>query len=666
MPISYMRSLQPGATPAGTVGTMRDQSDRMVMMAIRRCLAMAAPNIPIGRKSRLSRPLAAGGILLALLAGSPMVAHGLAALDDDELTGITGEGLTFAWTDFRMLSNPTSYLEQLGSDESDGLSCTTASPAEPAGCRRRGDLRWYGMSVSATGTALGLGVGAGAWNTSWTTTSGNMTQCTDAGYNGLGCPRGGPIALFAAHDNPYVLRVFDYGGNGTTAAATRTQIGNGIVTYEGNRTPGAWVPGTASNETTNGSSQTVLEWLAPTSQDYYRFAFWGEIESGRDLTTGASGKGLLKSQTIVQGNAAGSVLRFFKFTQNTRSPGLTSWDPIGGAPSCTDSGCASVDTAGTAFNNQTLALVYESYLQGDFRFSVAQTEATPVQGTPVVFHSREGLHFRNVRAFFPLGQSFYQALTLDVPRNASTNAPVTNGNFKLEIPLLPNRTAVFTRFYSLLTSSDGVAASAVPSTWDYGYATARSALLSITPGANTTGYPAVNPNYWKTHGYSRWGNWFPCQGVGCPNPPTAVPAARNLYNASDDGIFFGNIAAYNAFAYRVNTIDVRTGDRIGYGTTTVQDYADFGACTAAATGNNRWLCGYGGSYAAGTAAANSSSTLYHPAHYYLYDINGTEQPGLATRTVVPIAANGVLNIGDSRVEGMQINFMRFTSYGAQY
>lgn len=626
-------------------------------------------------------------LLAVLAAGYWLPVTGVRALEelpDEELADLGGEGLPFAWTDFRFLMSPTSYIEQVGSDLTDTASCAASAPAEPTGCRRRGDLRWYGLSVSADGTAVGVAADAAPRNVKWTVDgSGNMSQCTVVQTTGLGCPRGGPIAEFATHDNPYVLRVTDYAGDADPSPliypATRFAVGNGIVTYEGNRKPSQWVPGTASNEDNGGSRQAVLEWLAPTKQPDYRFSFWGEIESGRDLTSGP-GRGLLKSQTVVIGSAtgisgngvagvpgnvpAGSALRFFKFTQGWRAPGVSDWSGLNGVSGCTNAGCPGENASTVAYDNQTLGITYDSYLKGSFRFTVAQTEATPVIGVPVDFHEREGLYFRNVRAFFPLGQMFYQAITLDVPRNPVTNAPIVDGNFTIQMPLIPNRTAVYTRFYSLLTSGMGVAATAVPSPWDYGYATARSALLSQVPGANLTGYPAVNPNYWKTHGYSRWGDWFPCQGVGCPNPPTTAPAARNDLSGSD-GISFVSTTSFEAFAYRIESLDVRGGDRLGYGGTSIRDYGNYGGCNAAASGNDRWLCGYGGSYAGGSSAANSASPMVHPAHIYLLD-NVGGGPVAATRTVVPRGAGSTTNIGDARVEGMQINLLRLTSLGAQF
>jgi len=268
------------------------------------------------------------------------------------------------------------------------------------------------------------------------------------------------------------------------------------------------------------------------------------------------------------------VLRFFRFTQTTTSPGLQApYDPTLGAAGCTDAGCANVDAAGSTYNNRTLAIQYESRLRADFRFSVAQTGAAPAApsiGTPQIFDPNEGAYFRNADVYIPLGQPFYQALTINLPRSTSTNAPVQDGNFTLEIPLLPNRTAVFTRFYSLNTTGS---ATSVPSAWDYGYATARSAFLrnaALTDdtinympdadisGAFATDYPAPNDNYYKTHGYARWGDWYPCQGRNCilPTDTNTVAQAdgtpvvvgginitgRNSWRSDGDGVFFKNIA----------------------------------------------------------------------------------------------------------------------------
>ncbi len=628
-----------------------------------------------------SLPARIGLLLLSVyLALATAPATALTELEDADLNVFTGEGLTFAWTDFRMLIDPGSYLELMGAPGSN--TCTSGgATAGNYNCWRRGDTRWYGLNVSNTSQTVGQAVGAGPWNTTWTTDAGGtMTQCASAGINGLGCPRGGPIALFAAHDNPYILRAFRYAGDGTAA----TSIGSGIVTYQGNNATTDWP---------TGSGQTVLDWFAPTKQDYYRYSSWGEIEVGR----GGTGAGLLKSQTIFQGNAAGSILRFFTFTQTSTSPGLAvPYNPMLGAAGCTNTGCPNVDAAGSVYNNRSLAIQYESHLRGDFRLSNAQTEAAPVIGVPVVFHPTEGLYFRNADVFIPLGQPFYQALTINFPRNTSTNAPITDGNFTLEIPILPNRTAVFTRFYSLNTTpavdSTSPFDGSVLSAWDYGYATFRAAFLNMTaannagraymPNAtpNPTNYPNPNANYFKTHGYVRWGDWFICQGIGCNLPMVANSVAqatagtgRNAWNSSGDGVFFIGTTAYNAYAYQTTNLDMRPfGDANENALTSIVYYQNTASCTPASS-TDYFACGYGGAYLGATSFGSPmiSATIL-PAENAFYNSaanDGVGENGMganAARNVIPVPAGTPLNLGDSRIEGLQINFLRFTSLGANF
>lgn len=618
-------------------------------------------------------------------------------LDDDVIAEVTGEGITFGWTDFRFLMDPESYIEQAGTANAN--TCTsTGNTAGNYGCWRRADIRWYGGNTSGWSTAVGVGVSGGAWNTTWTTAAGNMTQCANAGINGLGCPRGGPIAKFAPHDNPYLLRVHDYAGNDAGA----NSIGNGIVTYQGNAGSGVW--DASSNTAAAGSAQTVLEWLAPTQQEYYRFSFWGEIEVGRKAN--GSNDGLLKSQTIVQGAAAGSKLRFYQFTQTHTSPGLAQpYNPALGAAGCTTSGCPNADAAGSPFSNKALAIVYESRLRGDFRLSVAQAAGpNDALGTPVEFHATEGMYFRNVDAWVPLGQSLYQALLIDMKRNTANNQPVTDGNFALEMPLIPNRAAVFTRFYSLNT---GLSAPAVYHTWDYGYATARAAYLHTLPvaggstpnympartAATITGYLAPDPNYFQTHGYSRWGDWGLCRGVGCRLPWQAANTAaqalagigRNAWNSEGDGIFFVGTSAYNAYAYGLKSVDVRSGNNrytelTYYGgtgnksLTTAQSVSGesvsipaFTSCDAAsATAYS--TCGYGGDYLGATALGgkDTSAVSILPAERLWTNRQADGVGSATTRHVISVPAGTALNLGDAHVEGMQINYFKLTTLGAQY
>ncbi len=526
-------------------------------------------------------------VLVGLLSILPLQGLALERMDDKAMSGITGAGLAFVWEDFRWLTKPTSYFEQVGS----GVSPNTTF--------KRGDLRWYGVSLSSK--SLGY---------TWTQTGTTMDACTGNGSGGLGCPMGGPIAEFSAHDNPYVLRVMDYAGDGSDA----TQIGNGVVTWDGNTDPA-------------GSSRTVLEFLAPTEQPNYRFSFWGEIEAAKNPAT-LTNQGLLKTQTIIQGNASDSVLRLFQFTE----PG-----------------------------NNTLALLYHSHLQGDFRFSANQLlgKESDVLGEPVAFDPRSGLHFRNVDAYVPLGHLFYQALTIDVPRDGLGN-PIQNGNFVLEVDAIPDELAVYRRHYSL----------AVPDSPDAGYVTARAALLANTPGA--TPAVAVPGNYFKTHGYSRWGDWYPCQGVGCANPPTSMPAARNQYNTTNDGIFFRKCtgcANFDAFAYRMTAVDVRPGNNeftcpgnwSGCSSNSTRYQTTAQNCTPGGSGDARFQCGYGGGYSLPGGRATTVNGKVNPMHYLTTLFGNTP-----TASPVNVINTGVANLGDARIEGMVINEFRFTSFAAQY
>lgn len=640
-------------------------------------------------------------LLAALLL--PGMSAAMESLDDGEMSDVSGAGMAFAWTDFRMMFSPESYLEQMGSPTSN--TCTgTGNTNGNFNCWRRADLRWYGLNWTAAGTAVGQGLTAGAWNTNWTTTGTEMTQCASSGINGLGCARGGPIQYFAAPDNPYILRVKDYAGDGSAASA----IGNGVVTYQGNNANATWLP----NDPNAGSAQTVLEFMAPAAQtasahgnaqDYYRMSFWGEIETGR----GAAGGGLLKSQTMIQGNAAGSVIRYFKFTQTATSPGqVQNFNPVLGCTVNSTTGlCSGTNTA--AYNNRTLAIQYDSYLRGDFRFSVAQTvlSQSDAIGVPVDFNPTEGMYFRGADVHVTLGQLFYQALIINAPRNTTTNAPVTNGNFTLEIPMLPNIPSVYNRFYSLTDYPTSNAAA--PNTIDDGYATARAAYLYSLPvrgaagalaymparsanaaesnHANYSNYTAPDANYAKTHGYARWGDWFICQGVGCSMPMVSNTGAqadagsgRNSWNSTGDGVFFVGTTAFNAYAYRATAKDVRAGNN-QY--TTISYYQNYADCTPGSL-NAVTTCGYGGAYrgnGGGVTAKNVSSTAVtsvagytdFPAENYFLNPDaatstGTNFGGTANRNVIAVPAGGALNIGDARIDGLQLNYLRFTSYGAAY
>lgn len=602
------------------------------------------------------------GLLIGLLTVPAGSAYAMESLDDAALSDVSGAGIALGFEDFRWLTKPTSYFEQMGSTPMGSCSGSGTD------CWRRADMRWYGLSMTAV-----PGNGDGFhWDQSGSSFG---TQCTGSG---LACPLGGQIANFSPYDNPYTLRAYSPFG----------------YSYDGS----------ALNADPDNPEKTIYEYVAPTRQPYYNFAFWGEIEAGR---TGAnenlaSGSGdFLKTQTLIQGNAAESIFRMFQYTQ----PG-----------------------------NETFAMLYHSRLRGDFRFSAAQYDngsgsSSDDIGRPVIFDEQEGLHFIDVDAFIPLGQIFYQAMTL-------APVPEQDGNFILEIPRLRDHSVSgFDATDPLNENEDHIRhfySYAVPETIaDAGYITARLAILENTPGADVSAYKNlvasqysqissaseinIPESYYTTHGYSRWGDWYPCQGVGCPavyDPGTvASHPDRNTYNDTSDGIFFrkcSDCEDFDAFAYMLTAVDVRANegefncpggaecssdgyDPRGLGVSDRNDgtpgtphenngyvsgryYAQSDWCDSQGDGGR---CGYGGSYnvdATGdfqfvqgkldpstTYGVNSQPYIQQGSSYSCGWFNTcyNELPA-----AIPVIRTDRVNIGDARIEGMQINYMKFTSYGA--
>jgi hypothetical protein len=200
-----------------------------------------------------------------------------------------------------------------------------------------------------------------------------------------------------------------------------------------------------------------------------------------------------------------------------------------------------------------------------------------------------------VLAFLPLGQLYYQAFTL---------GPVgTGGNYYMELNSIPDNAVVYTEFYGL-RGSDAL-----------GYETARCNLPGTV--ASTCTGTSYNSDYATTHGFSRWGNWYPGAASG-----------RNAINATDDGILFRACplcSNFNAFAKRPVRIDVR-GE-----TQSMQQTQNYN-CN---TGN------------AGGCTVTTGGPI----------VSG---PGDATRTY-PTAS---VNLGDSRIEGLLIHGLRIESCAA--
>lgn len=400
-------------------------------------------------------------------------------------------------------------------------------------CWRRGDLRWYGINIS------------GATNTGY-----HWNDTTTCSATSLNCPRGGVIDQFSPFDNPYIIRAWSPQG----------------MAYDGNCVNGS--DGSCGGSTPR--TKAIYEFLAPTAQPNYTFSWWGEIETGstrnsatQSLATNAGT--VLKSQNIIRGNAAGSVFRLFQFTK-----------------------------AG----DETFGMFYHSRLRGDFRFSLAQDTTAPgysdAIGRPTVFAATEGMYFRNVDAYLPIGQLYYQALTV--------NTIGTGGNFEIALTPIPDTALVYNRHYALNGGDTE------------GFETARM---------NNTG-GSTSATYKLTHGYSRWGGWT----------STGVVTGTNLINGSDgsatgDGVIFmacAGCGTFNAFAKRPVVIDKRgeTGSM-----QRTQNYncasGNAGACTVSGSG--------------GTISS------------------GAGDPSRSFPTTV-------VNLGDSRIEGLMFNSLRFESCAA--
>lgn len=304
----------------------------------------------------------------ALLLGAGM-AHAMQELADDDIRGVTGEGIAMALNDISVRMSPTSYIELTGTDIT-----STNMPY------LRGDLRWYGLSYTGADGSAGQ-----AWS----------GVCT-SGYMDMGCPIGGTIANLAPHDNPLLLRAFDYAG-------------------------------TLFNGTTN-QNRTVLELVFPTEHEHYRFAFWGEMNVGTGTTRRGATAGTNGTSTIGNGSnkiqiqniwnnidQGGTVVRLFQHS-----------DPA----------------------DPTFGLQYINYFSADIRMSVNQTLFSPdALGQTPEFDDTEGMYIGDYRVYLPIGQLHYQSLILD-------DVPSRSGDFRIMLTQLPDIAAIYNDHYSRTFADD--------------------------------------------------------------------------------------------------------------------------------------------------------------------------------------------------------------------
>ena len=268
-------------------------------------------------------PLFSKAIFAALLILVSQGASALVQLEDDQLSDVTGEGIALGLSDIRLTAGATTYYELIGSPP-------------PAGTQfQEADGRYYGISLSGN-------TGASTW-----------AGVCGAGINDMGCPIGGTIGAFAAFDNPFLLRAFDYEEIAYTGAT---------------------------------QSQSILELLAPTNSDPFRLATWSEVVVGNNTSNLMQGQILLTDSkfSVDQPNLGGRSNNKLRIFQHT--------DP----------------------SDPTFALIWENSYEGDFRFSINQLFPSPdVYGVTPIFGATEGFYALNIRTYVPLGQLFYQSLILD-------------------------------------------------------------------------------------------------------------------------------------------------------------------------------------------------------------------------------------------------------------
>lgn len=371
-------------------------------------------------------------------------------ISDDQMSDVSGAGLAFVFDNFSMRMAPTSFIELTGTAPSPGWE--------------RGDARYYGLSITD-----GVGVGGTDWygNGCNTATIAGALACPignqNPNNNGITSNAYGIGAAASVYD-PYVLRVFQYPGHD----------------YAGNYL------------TSTANMPTILELIGPSNTDTWRWSFWGELEVGRpnpyvstpgtcnSSSCGVSGADFLQSQTIIRGKP-------------------TTVADINGDGQPEPAILRLMRTTGQGAGNDTLGLTYQSALSGDFRFSVRQTANSPDELHIVPdFNDVEGMYFKNVDAFLPLGTLHYQAIVLD--------AAGTDGNFTIELTQIPNNPRIYNHFYCGVNNNPNA------------------------NGCTGAGSTISNPNE-LTRGYVRWGDWSGVNDSGTTgaNLPTGTSTSNGIY-----------------------------------------------------------------------------------------------------------------------------------------
>ncbi len=78
------------------------------------------------------------------------------------------------------------------------------------------------------------------------------------------------------------------------------------------------------------------------------------------------------------------------------------------------------------------------------------------------------------------------------------------------------------------------------------------------------------------------------------------------------------------------------------------------AANCSASDGSDYQCGYGGSYSIDAGSDYTTVNKTNPST--LLGVPGTN--------TLPVIRTGAVNLGDARAEGLQVNYMKFTSYSA--
>lgn len=421
---------------------------------------------------------------------------------------------------------------------------------------QRADVRWYGVSFSAASSSA--------------TGTGSTYSGADCGGNNLQCPIS-TNGVLIPDDNPFVLRAWDYTGT--------SPQGHQYLTYDGST---SGVP-------------TVFELLLPEWHENLKASFWGEIGIG--LNDGIAAEGgadnpaaqspsdpasgpFLQSRTILDNvSLAGTRVRWFRFS-----------DP----------------------DDPTFGLAARLNITGDMHFSVQQHSSSADQlGIVPDFAPDEGVYFKNVATYLPLGMLHYQAMIADQVSSG--------GDFVLEVGPIPGTpgdgtsslSAVQKDFYALREDSSG--------------------------NVNEQGYAPVaeKPSRWhETHGHWRIGDLSTTNGA----------------HSTSDGIYFQGTSDYTAYASRPRQNQLAGDpDNVNCGTFGLQEcpYLDQWSKKP-----DREL--YNGNFI--EAETNESevddgdATQPEPPRPY-------EGSGIA----VTDTQDHVTNIGDVNVKGLLLNELRVTT-----